>query len=183
MTPRPSRHRTPSPSGGDTGIRTVIINIITVSAAVAAFLWLESRLVSMYYAAAAALVVLVIGELVSIRLRRQAAAEAKSSSIPTQPRSIPSEESRSRTRLTILSSSLRTSPSIRVAQVKRTAERLGDIESELIHRISERYPTDRRMRTLMAELQICSSRMKAQLNDCCLHDCSTVTSRESVIQN
>lgn len=177
MTPRSVQHRTPPPSRSDARIRTIIVNLITTSAAVAVFLWLESQPAPWYYAAGAALAVLVLGAFVSMWLAHTKGEEIGAIG-PTN-----SAEPRSRTRLTILASALHSSPSIRVTQVKRTAARLGDVENELIRRITERYPTDRRMRSLMAELQICSSRMKAQLNDCCLNDCATMTSRETISQN
>lgn len=51
-------------------------------------------------------------------------------------------------------------------QVRHTAARLHAIEQELARRIIEHYQVDRQLRRLLAEMQICSSRVRAQLEDC-----------------
>lgn len=53
-----------------------------------------------------------------------------------------------------------------IRQARQTANRLYEIEQDLVRRIVENYETDRQLRTLLVELQICSSRVRAQIEDC-----------------
>lgn len=51
-------------------------------------------------------------------------------------------------------------------QARHTAARLHAVEQELARRIIENYQVDRQLRRLLVEMHICSSRVRAQLEDC-----------------
>ncbi|MBD3402249.1 hypothetical protein GF420_05090 [candidate division GN15 bacterium] len=171
---------TQHPSSGNPtrtlSVRIIIGNTVTLTAALAVFLWLANGAVaagaisareSVWLPLMAAVAVALFGSLMTAQMARLG---LTSSTEDESPREYDTAESElpARTRLTMMASSTgSTGADLQV--VRRSADRLTDIEDELIRRISEHYGTDRRMRALLIELQICSSRMKAQLNECCMH--------------
>lgn len=55
---------------------------------------------------------------------------------------------------------------IALRNARRSADRLIAIEQDLVRRIVGQYELDRRLQHLLIELQICSTRMRKQLNEC-----------------
>jgi len=51
-------------------------------------------------------------------------------------------------------------------KVRQSADRLKEIEQDLVRRIVGQYDLDRRMQQLIIELQICTTRMQQQLEEC-----------------
>jgi hypothetical protein len=59
----------------------------------------------------------------------------------------------------------RSGRSDRVLRLTRSAERLHRIEEDLIRKIADDYPTDKRTQRLLTEMQICTNRILVQLGD------------------
>lgn len=68
-----------------------------------------------------------------------------------------------------------------IRQARHTVDRLYRIEQELARRIIEHHQVDRELRRLLAEMHICSSRVRAQIDECAagchradMENCTTV---------
>jgi hypothetical protein len=52
-----------------------------------------------------------------------------------------------------------------VLHLTRNAERLDDVERDLIHRISDRFPVDLATQKLLTEMRVCTNRLRGQISD------------------
>lgn len=158
-------------------IRTITLNSITSVAAVAVFFLVGGGSVRFVPVSLAAGVI-AAGSWFAYRCIRRPRSAARSSraGYGAMMSRVPPA------RMKLHSGGFSSSPSGSLERVKRSAERVGEIEDELIRRISERYSTDQRTRALIIELQICRSRMHAQLADISAADENEVGSLEEFLR-
>lgn len=167
MTPRQQKAISPGDMPKSRTLGQIIYTACTLTAALAVFFLMESALDSSVLSVIAAGAVALVGSVLVIQIGVCHPTKAMSPSAVTETDPGPLH---AMNRLTLLDAGVERMATTRLDRVVRSAERVREIEQELIRRICEHYPTDRRMRALMVELQICSSRLKARLDDCRSHE-------------
>lgn len=167
MTPRQQKAISPGDMPKPRSRAQIIRSLCTVTAALAVFFLMESALVTPVLSVIAAGAIALVGSVLATHVGVRFSRKVESSPGLSRPAS---EHHYISTCLTLLDAGVERMATTRLDRVVRSAERVREIEQELIRRICEHYPTDRRMRALMVELQICSSRLKARLDDCRSHE-------------